>query len=362
MKVFISSVRQGLEEERDALPAMIKAIGHIPVRFEDYTARPLPSRDACIEGVEDADAYLLLLGPKYGAVLPDTQLSPTEEEWTVAKRRGIPILVFRKLGVDESEGQRRFVQRVEDYVQGRFRDTFSGVADLLPKVAELLREVDQAAAPLVWAPLPEVVDTEWIVAEERGWLTGRVTTLEVHLHPLGLPGRVSALGLVDAGAQLARAGRDHGLFDVGDGLEIATDGTATSATRSAVRGRAAGAGVRLAASGVASSWAELPHDSMGSIIDRTEIAAAIARMVRLAAEVAPESQRVSFSVGLGPTGMSSEADVRDLGRRTSATMDASDRLIRVPAEESLDASSAAASTDEVAAELAMRLLQRYRSP
>jgi Domain of unknown function (DUF4062) len=41
MKVFISSVRRGLEEERDALPGLISAIGHTPVRFEDFTAQSL---------------------------------------------------------------------------------------------------------------------------------------------------------------------------------------------------------------------------------------------------------------------------------------------------------------------------------
>ena len=44
MKVFISSVRHGLDAERDALPGLIAALGHDPRRFEDYTAQPIPSR------------------------------------------------------------------------------------------------------------------------------------------------------------------------------------------------------------------------------------------------------------------------------------------------------------------------------
>jgi len=44
-----------------------------------------------------------------------------EEEWTVAKRRGIPILVFRKLNVDLDDAQMVFARRVKDYVTGRFR-------------------------------------------------------------------------------------------------------------------------------------------------------------------------------------------------------------------------------------------------
>jgi hypothetical protein len=67
VKVFISSVRTGLEEERDALPGLIAALGHEATRFEDYTAMNLPSRQACLAGVEDADVYLLLLGEHYGS-------------------------------------------------------------------------------------------------------------------------------------------------------------------------------------------------------------------------------------------------------------------------------------------------------
>jgi hypothetical protein len=115
-QIFISSVRRGLEEERDHLPGLIKAVGHRPLRFEDFTAQPRASRDACLAGVEDADVYLLLLGPNYGEPLPDSGLAPTEEEWMVAKRRGIPILVLKKSGIDMDDRQRAFLEKVEDYV------------------------------------------------------------------------------------------------------------------------------------------------------------------------------------------------------------------------------------------------------
>jgi hypothetical protein len=35
LAVFLSSVRRGLEEERDNLPALFRAIGHECRRFED---------------------------------------------------------------------------------------------------------------------------------------------------------------------------------------------------------------------------------------------------------------------------------------------------------------------------------------
>lgn len=50
---------------------MILALGHEPVMFEDFTAQPVPSREACLEGVRSSDAYLLLLGERYGHPFPE---------------------------------------------------------------------------------------------------------------------------------------------------------------------------------------------------------------------------------------------------------------------------------------------------
>ena len=87
MKVFISSVRRGLESERDALPGLLRAVGHEPLRFEDFTAQPVPSREACLAGVAAADAYVLLLGPHYGTTFPDTGRSATHEEYIAAQTK-----------------------------------------------------------------------------------------------------------------------------------------------------------------------------------------------------------------------------------------------------------------------------------
>ncbi|MET8030791.1 DUF4062 domain-containing protein [Streptomyces avermitilis] len=62
MRIFISSARKGLEEERDALDGLVRALGHTPVRFEDFSAQTTPSREACLKALETADACLFLLG------------------------------------------------------------------------------------------------------------------------------------------------------------------------------------------------------------------------------------------------------------------------------------------------------------
>lgn len=106
MKIFISSVRSGLEQERDSLPGLILALGHEPKRFEDFGAQVMPSREACLRGVDNSDVYLLLLGPNYGYTFPETGQSATHDEWIAAITKGMPRLVFRKQGVQMDADRR----------------------------------------------------------------------------------------------------------------------------------------------------------------------------------------------------------------------------------------------------------------
>jgi hypothetical protein len=165
VKVFISSVRHGLEAERDALPGLIAALGHEPKRFEDYTAQGVASRQACLDGVRDANVYLLLLGDIYGNPLPDTGYAPTEEEFVAAQARGIAILVFVKRGATPGGQQQAFIDRVSGYVDGRFRKGFSDTAGLLTAVAGALRELTSRPPVLAWSPLTVPTDVPWRVTD-----------------------------------------------------------------------------------------------------------------------------------------------------------------------------------------------------
>ena len=82
-----------------------------------------------------ADVYLLLLGPAYGAPLPETGKSPTEEEYVAARVKGIPRLIFRKNGVEFDSLQETFAREVESYSTGLSRNSFDGTVDLQAKVA-----------------------------------------------------------------------------------------------------------------------------------------------------------------------------------------------------------------------------------
>lgn len=210
MKIFISSVRRGLEEERDALPGLIRALGHQPLRFEDFTAQDAPSRQACLDGVEASDAYLLLLGPHYGHVFADTQQSATHDEWATASRLGLPRYVFEKSGVNFDPEQEKFARTLGDYATGRFHGSFASGTELLTKATAAIQQLSSSPSSLTFAPLTHDLAILWLENEQPGY--GRAAPLlEIHVVPTsghrlssrileqvaaGLPALARSLGVV----------------------------------------------------------------------------------------------------------------------------------------------------------------------
>ncbi len=356
MIIFISSVRRGLEEERDALPGLIEALGHAPRRFEDWTARPVPPREACLQGVEGCDAYLLLLGERYGEPMPDTSLAPTEEEFTVARRRGIPVLAFRKAGVAMEPEQQKFAARIEAYAAGFFRDSFTDTSDLLIKVAKALRELEQRPAALETRPLAESLPADWLAARRQPLGYTATSRLELHVIPVPLT-HFSATGLEAAAESLVRHGRASGHFAQAEGVQAACDGTYAWAAGERC-------GLRLGRNGELTLWLALPRDNMGVILDRTRLEGDLAGMLHLAADLdVGRATEVALAAALDPLDMMVvEGDVSELGRRNRVSLPGmpTDAPVRVDAQETVPARSLAYGAVDLARELALRLVHAFR--
>jgi Domain of unknown function (DUF4062) len=363
--VFLSSVRRGLEEERDSLPALIRAIGHECRRFEDYTAQPIPSREACLRGVDRADAYLLLLGGRYGDPVFDSGLSPTEEEFTRARQRGLPMLVFVKQGIQAEPRQRAFIDRVEEYTGGRFRAGFTSAVDLQPKVAAALRELAAQQAPLAFTPLPVTaqVAVPWVYdpADRAGAWTAHTPILECHALPLAAP-RLPAASLDTLADRLGQLGRLHRLFRTEQALQATNDPEGVAVSGANRRQPRAGLAVRR--SRTVSVWTELEGDTLGYIVEAADLAERIAGMLRLAAELVPAGSDVALAAGLGSTDQIVEGRVSDLGRRTQATLGSGfgrQASARAEPEDSVPAESLRSAAGELARELAARVLRQFRA-
>jgi hypothetical protein len=362
VKVFISSVRRSLEAERDAMRGLILALEHEPRRFEDFTAQPVPSREACLQGVRDADVYLLLLGERSGDPLPDTGAAPTEEEFAAARARGIPILVFLKRGIAPDDRQKAFIDRVSNYVDGRFRRGFDAVPDLLISVAEALREVAARPTALTWTDLPATIVAPW---RETGRNTfgGGGTEVETYVLPVGVAPRLSATVLNGLPDRLARTGRDGDLFGHDRALDLhSTDAEASAAARREVR--LLDAGLRVGRDRVISIWEQLPTDMLGAILDEQDVAARIAKGLRLAADLGlANTDEVAVAVGLQLGSMTAFGSMADLGRRRESQpigFMSGTPVVRVEAQDSIPASALAEAAAEVASEMARRLIYRVR--
>lgn len=362
MKIFISSVRRGLEAERDALPGLISALGHEPKQFEKYGAQPVPSRQACLDGVQDADAYLLMLGDIYGDPLPDTGLAPTEEEFVAARTRGIPILVFLKRGAVAEDRQRDFVARVSGYVDGRFRRGFADVADLLTAVAGSIRDLETRPPSLIWTDLDEPIDVPWRETDRNSFASGG-TELETYVLPVGPIARLSATVMSGLPGRLGRIGRDGGLFGQDRALDLrSTDAEAVAAVRR--EARFSDAGIRVGRDRTVTIWEQLPTDRMGTILDEKDLAARIASALRLVGDLAlAGSDQSALAVGLRIGSMTTVGSVADLGHRNSVQPIGGfggATTARVEAHDSVPTAALARAASEIAGELARRLLYRVQ--
>jgi hypothetical protein len=376
LKIFISSVTYLLNEERNALPPFLSLFNHEGLRFEDFASQSASSREACLAGVAAADVYVLLLGPRYGNSVPDSQMAPTAEEFTAARNRGIPILVFNK-STDEPDdaAQAAFKAIVGDYVNGRFWKSFTDPLSLNQAVGEALKGLRPPGGPLRLVPVREALQVPWRT-EQAGLRPRHVTApvLELHLLPTDATEILSAGALAVQRTTLARDVRSTGFVTEDEPLEVSSDNayawairppeTAHSRTSSPV-GRSAEAwrGASVAADGTATGWVSLPTDMFGALLDEQtarEHVAILLGLLRPHVSVATAS--VAFAVRLAPAGQVQEGDPAQVGSRNSGTFGfGTQNTVEVRLEPDFAVTPEdLRSSGDVAAEISTRLINDLR--
>lgn len=370
MYVFISSVRRGLEEERDSLAGQIRALGHEPIVFEDFPAQSVPSREACLRAAEAADVYILLLGPYYGTVFPETGTSPTRDEHTVAARRGIPRVVMHKMGVNFEPAQQEFANQVERYTTGLFRGEFSTATELLIEVTRVIREIEASPKALTWRtlrqPLPH---TSFKINNSQDFRSAVV----LHCIPIEEV-RLSSMELRYSTERMIRAIRGCQLVSEATPLDSSTNADASVVKVGGTSVRWGGfsglndvtpatfGGAQLDQEVRFDAWSFLARDTLGSVIDETSLAEELRRLVGLAGLLnVTFGNEVALATRLVIAGAINEGNPVNLGSRNSASM-----LMSRPADVTTDiddavpAASLAAGQAEIGRELARRLLAKFR--
>ncbi|MBZ4039027.1 DUF4062 domain-containing protein [Novilysobacter selenitireducens] len=222
MKVFVSSLISGMEEERAAVRRAIELLGHEAVMAEDFGARASSPQISCLQGLRGADLVVLVLGPRYGAQQP-SGLSATHEEYREARSHK-PILSFVQHGEAES-AQAELIAESGSWEGGLYRDNFSTPEELHQKVTQALHrhELAHAAAPLDPTALARRA-TELVPEPSRGHYSSDIA-VQVALAAgpetsILRPAELEAPALRQAIQQESMFG-PHPIFDISRGTDSA---------------------------------------------------------------------------------------------------------------------------------------------
>ncbi len=356
---MISSVRQGLDDARDAAAPLIAALGHEPVRFEDEPAQSVPSRAVCVDLVRSSDIYLLLLGEHYGEPLPDTGLAPTAEEWQVARTLGKPIVVFRRRGGTPEPRQQDFIAEVEAYAYGVFRDSFDSVPELLGKLKPALEAARSLLQPLIPQALADPVIVPWREAGSS-FLSTTGVVLDTHVVPIGPTSRLRAIDLEPLAGRLARSAREHGLISESEPLERSIDegAVAVALGRQAAHDER---GLRVTVDRTVTVWRQLPSEHGATDYDEGVFRSMIADDLRLVASLdLIASDTVAVGIAL--------SRIESLAERTSPTswtypfMGRASGPLHLEPDSAIATSSLARAAAGIAEEIVARLRLRLRTP
>ena len=116
IRVFVSSVSVGLEAIRAQIIVDLHTANFDVGAMERFGAQPQAPIDVCLREVRKAGVVVLLIGPRYGSLLPQG-ISYTHAEFRAAQGAGLPILAFRipcdsDLASDERDRLDSFVTEV----------------------------------------------------------------------------------------------------------------------------------------------------------------------------------------------------------------------------------------------------------
>ena len=93
-RIFVSSTFHGLEDQRKAAIEVIVNAQHIPVALERFSAANESDLEVIKRAIAESQIYILILGHRYGEIVPGTDISYTELEYEIAEQNGLLILPF----------------------------------------------------------------------------------------------------------------------------------------------------------------------------------------------------------------------------------------------------------------------------
>lgn len=169
--VFISSTYEDLIDERQELLSVALENDYIPVGMEQFHAYPAKQWDVITKMIDECDAYLLVIGGRYGSIDPKEKISFTEMEYNYAKSKNIPFLVLIRNTdaitqdkIDSGEDKFEKQQKLDEFRKKVKNDNntvsfFSTLSDLKYEASNALRNaVDFCGEQAGWVRYSDIKD------------------------------------------------------------------------------------------------------------------------------------------------------------------------------------------------------------
>ena len=195
LQVFISSTYTDLIEERQAAVAAVLKAGHIPAGMELFSAGDKSQLSTIQSWIEQSDAYMLILGGRYGSIEPESKLSYTELEFDYAVELGKPLfaVVISEDGLDKKLKAKgaEVIERDHGLLLSKFRkkvlsnisNFFDEPKDIRLAVFESLPDLSSNKNLIGWVRADQIVNTQPLVDEIKK-LSDENSTLRAKLAQL----------------------------------------------------------------------------------------------------------------------------------------------------------------------------------
>jgi hypothetical protein len=179
LQVFISSTYTDLIEERQAAVAAVLKAGHIPAGMELFSAGDRSQLETIRSWINQSDAYMLILGGRYGTIEPESGISYTELEFNYAVELGKPLfaVVISENGLDvklKAKGA-DVIERVHGGLLRDFRvkvlsnisSFFDEPKDIRLAVFESLPDLGRNKDLIGWVRGDQIIETQPLVDEVK---------------------------------------------------------------------------------------------------------------------------------------------------------------------------------------------------
>jgi hypothetical protein len=167
LQIFLSSTYEDLVDHRLTAMEAILAAGHIPAAMEQFTPGDETAWQKITTWIDESDAFILILGGRYGSVEPESGKSyvQLEYEYAIEKRKPFFALVvkdehheqrIRELGlkVDERENPESY-KKFKNTVTQKLCAFWSDKKDIKSAIFQKLPE---------WAQRPDLIG--WVRSDE----------------------------------------------------------------------------------------------------------------------------------------------------------------------------------------------------